>query len=70
MNHDAEYDEVGISDACFINGFVYEEVRSSDPFEHIWDTLDPVLLTYGVSLSRSDGEGLTRGPVLGPRIFR
>jgi hypothetical protein len=61
---------VGISDACFVKGFVYEDVRSSDQFKHIWDTLDSVLLTYGMSLSRSDGEGLTRGPVLGPGIFR
>jgi hypothetical protein len=70
MNHDAEYDDVGISDPCFVKGFVYEELRSNDLFKHIWDTLCPVLLTYGVSLSRSDGEGLTRGPVLGPGIFR
>jgi hypothetical protein len=70
MNHHAEYDDVGISDACFVKGFVYEEVRSSDLFEHIWDTLDPVIVTSGVSLRRSDGEGLTRGPVLGSDIFR
>jgi hypothetical protein len=40
---------VGISDACFVKGFVYEDVRSSELFEHIWDTLDPVILMYGVS---------------------
>lgn len=34
------------------------------------DTLDPVILTSGVSLSRSDREGLTRGPVLVSGTFR
>jgi hypothetical protein len=60
MNTEAEYDDVGIRDVCFAKGLVYEELRSSDLFEHIWDTLDPVILTSGVSLSRSHGEGLTR----------
>ena len=32
-------------------GLFYEDVRSSDLFKHIWDTLDPVLLTYGISLA-------------------
>ena len=70
MNHDAEYDNVGISDACFVKGLVYEEVRlqrsiraylghPGTRYSDAWCLPEP-----------SDGEGRTRGPVLGSDIFR
>jgi hypothetical protein len=61
---------VGISDACFVKGFVLRGREVQRSIQAYLGHPGPRSSDVWYLPSRSDGEGLTRVPVLGSDIFQ